>query len=643
MNRAERIRVGLCFGLLLSILVLLVGRLTYLQVLGKGSLAHADGRTVALDLGWAQRQQRRHEVLPAPRGTILDRQDKILAVDLPVMEVRAEVVLLEKERRDPDAWLTLEQSLVLELAHVLASDPADRDQPNLRNELRQKLRSRIRSRLEAMGANERSLKFLVAGDIDSVEVMEGLRTLEVRMDRVYLHFQRRYRRSYPHRDLTYGIVGSIAPELAKIEDRYQRLGVGGVEAVAALRPGTSGQRLHFVDSVAERFWSGEVTLAQAPKRVHITLDLDLQRVAMRELRRAAEIEVFEAYGSEPRWGAMVLVEIPTGDVLALASWQQGKSPAEASHAAYQLVYEPGSVVKALVFSIALEHGAVDWNRVFDCRPVLSGRGWKEPSYGRIVHDVTLSGDLTPPEILQRSSNIGAVQVGMGMSRELFQEYLDRYQLGRPTELGLPAEREGSYPRDVMSAPERRFWKYTAPSLTIGYELNVTALQLARAYVSLLSGRQRELRLYRSVELEDRTITVPQNDLQNERFLSVQTVETIVAALANVVSEDNGATGRHLYAYLRESGKGLYPDDRSMIGGKSGSSEGTVTRVEADGSRRRVEIRNATFVGFAPVDEPRYLAVAVLQKDDAAKFYGGTYTAPPVGRLLLRAMARKGGR
>ncbi len=120
------------------------------------------------------------------------------------------------------------------------------------------------------------------------------------------------------------------------------------------------------------------------------------------------------------------------------------------------------------------------------------------------------------------------------------------------------------------------------------------------------------------------------------------METIRKALADVVSSEDGATGRHLYAFLQENGMGLDSEGRSVIGGKSGSSEGTVKRVEPDGTSHKVSVRTATFVGFAPVDEPRYLAVAVLQKDDASKFYGGRYAAPPVGRLLLRAL-KLGGR
>ena len=134
MNGAERIRTAICYGLLAGVLVLLAGRLAYLQLLGKGSLLTVDGRSVALDRDAADNQRWRSDSLPAPRGTIVDRWEKVLAVDLPVMEVRAEVTLWSGERRNPARLRSVEQTLVRELAHVLALDPAQADDPKRRNE-----------------------------------------------------------------------------------------------------------------------------------------------------------------------------------------------------------------------------------------------------------------------------------------------------------------------------------------------------------------------------------------------------------------------------------------------------------------------------------------------------------------------------
>ena len=203
MNRTERIRVALCFGLLAGILVLLAGRLAYLQVLERGSLMWEDGGSFVLNREAAENQRQRREPLPAPRGTIVDRQGRILAVDLPVMEVQAEVVFSDQQRRDPERLRALEQSLVRELAHVLASAPDRRSEPNLRNTLRQTLRSRIRrAGLDPDSDKEvdKRLFFLVTSELASVEVAEGLRALHKRIDGLYLHFRRGFKRFYPERD-----------------------------------------------------------------------------------------------------------------------------------------------------------------------------------------------------------------------------------------------------------------------------------------------------------------------------------------------------------------------------------------------------------------------------------------------------------
>jgi cell division protein FtsI (penicillin-binding protein 3) len=155
--------------------------------------------------------------------------------------------------------------------------------------------------------------------------------------------------------------------------------------------------------------------------------------------------------------------------------------------------------------------------------------------------------------------------------------------------------------------------------------------MARAYVSLLAGRSRPLRLYRAVEIDGACREVPgDGGTGAPRVLSEATVEAIAAAMADVVSPDPGATGRHVHARMR---KELGVDLHGLVAGKTG----TAVSQSVVAGRGRVEVRNASFVGFVPADAPRYLAVCVLQKDDDARFYGGSYAAPPVVRLLLQAL------
>jgi cell division protein FtsI/penicillin-binding protein 2 len=115
-----------------------------------------------------------------------------------------------------------------------------------------------------------------------------------------------------------------------------------------------------------------------------------------------------------------------------------------------------------------------------------------------------------------------------------------------------------------------------------------------------------------------------------RELGPEVVEAIKAAMVDVVSNDPHATGCVFHKrMLKELGLDLH----GLIAGKTGTA---VSRTVIQG-RGSVEVRNASFVGYAPADSPRFLAVCVLQRDDDARFYGGSYAAPPVARVLLAAM------
>jgi cell division protein FtsI/penicillin-binding protein 2 len=106
------------------------------------------------------------------------------------------------------------------------------------------------------------------------------------------------------------------------------------------------------------------------------------------------------------------------------------------------------------------------------------------------------------------------------------------------------------------------------------------------------------------------------------------VDLVMAAMTDVVSSDQHSTGRTVHAKMLKD-EGI--DVHGLIAGKTGTAKMTQrTRGVA------VEMRNASFAGILPPERPRYLAVCILQRDDDARFYGGSYAAPPVARLLLQA-------
>jgi cell division protein FtsI (penicillin-binding protein 3) len=513
------------------------------------------------------------------------------------------------------------------------------------------------------------VEFLVATELDSylvlTRLLEEQRAWNQRGSklpgRLYLHTSRQYVRTYPEREVTAGPVGFSARQLVRDADGKPKRNFGGgvlvcevatgMESFSGLWPGAllpegvqptwyprQGReylRGRYIVPGRGRFYAGREVEPPAASVLQSTLDLPLQRLAQEQLC-AASNAVREAYGSPERWGALVLVEIQTGDILAVASHypgvgkQAGKARTGTAFAPLQNVYEPGSVVKPLVFALALERGVVHWDETLDCTPTLPGNGWQVPGVRRrVIHDDHACGRLTPGGILVNSSNIGAVQVGLRLGRAGFKAYLEFYQFGRKTGLGLPGERRGGIAVGDLDKPsDVSFRRWTSPALSFGYELNVTAVQLARAYLSLLSGRQRELRLVRAVTVGGEHVPAP-TVAASQRLLSPDTVAHIRQAMADVVSNQEGATGSRVHAMLERLGY-----EGSVIGGKTGTS---VTHTRTTGVLKKT----ASFVGFAPTARPRFLAVCVLRKDDADKFYGGSYAAPAATRLLLGALGRAG--
>jgi cell division protein FtsI (penicillin-binding protein 3) len=246
-----------------------------------------------------------------------------------------------------------------------------------------------------------------------------------------------------------------------------------------------------------------------------------------------------------------------------------------------------------------------------------------------VRDDHACGALASHGILVNSSNIGAVKVGSLLARNDWASYLDVYGLRRSLSLPMPNERQGHVASKgwLPGIKEPAFKKWTGSSYSIGYEHQVNAMQMARAYLTMLSGSRRELRLVRSVTVDGNRIEQP--IVRGQREFSADTVELVRAALSEVISDDEGATGRHMVAAFRKEGTELV----GLLAGKTGTAKSR-TVIKGKGT---VEVRNASFVGFMPAAAPRYLAVCVLQRDDSARFYGGSYAAPPAARLLLEAM------
>jgi cell division protein FtsI/penicillin-binding protein 2 len=643
MTAGERLRVRFLFGALGAVPVFLTGWLGWLQVLQQGQLPREGLPPLRLSAAAADRQRDREHQLPSPRGAIVDRHGATLATDRVAFEVRAEVRPPRSARADVAAFRAWSASVVDKLASALTRDAGLADRRVALRQRQQELRDRIAAafRLDRLpdqdplpAALPARAEFLVDVEVDVLSVVEALQGVDDALSSLHLHLRQRSLRAYPERAVTYGLVGHLTdvPVREPATGRllaYEPYAPVGLEAMAALQPGAPGLRAYHVDAKSRSFFAGPAAPPARASRVVATIDLELQKAALRELERQALAA--GGQGTLPLWGALVLVETATGDVLAAASWHRDVHRKGAAFAPSQLLYEPGSIVKPLVFAFALQSGGLDWHQEFDCRS--SGHDHRrnvDEANGRLVRDDHPCGVLTPHEILVKSSNIGAVRIGARLTREQWHAWFDAYAFGRPLGLPLPHQQAGGRSAKAWGpgVPAAQFRKWTASSLSIGYELQVNALQMARAYLTLLSGRQRQLRLVRSIDVDGVHHDVPVAAAGAPLFPPA-VVEAVSAAMTDVVSDAEGATGRHLVAALRTEGVELH----GLLAGKTGTAVSWTT-IKGKGT---VAVRNASFVGFVPAGSPRYLAVCVLQKDDGARFYGGSYAAPPAARLLLEAL------
>lgn len=650
--RAEAIRSTLPFAMLGCAAVALLVRLVDLQIVrarsARDAIALAESR------------------VPASRGTLLDRFGEPLAWDRPVYEVRASAEsfagLPAKSGAVPDRKQLAQarDRLVADFAWALTRDRERFGSAMQQDSLRRTLRERVERAVEHAFAKGRTrVDVLVDRELDDSAAVAALRELDVRRAprergeqrpyRLYLTFAPRWEREYAAAEPLAAFVGRVQPgplrlpgddgKLAIVDDRFP---VSGLERLMPLVPGESGRSLLRTDAFSRTYWTGDRREPEAPAELRTTLDPALQIRADAELGQAVE-SVRAHYGHPPEWGALVLVDARTGGVVAAASYVAGKDGRPDRNSAFtpaQRVFEPGSVVKPLHVAMVAERGQLDWSEPIDVHAgYLAGSDRASPGQRvprREIRDDHPNTVLTPREVLIRSSNIGAVKLGLRLGAEGIEDYLSIYRFGQPTSIGYPGEQKGTRPAPIPSLPPSEQLAFAGPSVLFGYQIGVTPFQLARAFLTFVSGRPRELHVIDAAKQGDAFLPVAYAS-DGPSFLNASTRADVCAALVQVVEDDHG-TARLVGRWLREL-RAQRGTAGPVIAGKTGTSQYVGKTTRWDGSAFHGDIRTSTFAGFSPVDEPQFLVVCVLQKAGAGAFYGGLYAAPAAARLLVAALDR----
>jgi cell division protein FtsI/penicillin-binding protein 2 len=393
------------------------------------------------------------------------------------------------------------------------------------------------------------------------------------------------RRRYPNGALAshvLGFVGLDAKGLAGVEQVYD----------AALT-GESGKLILDADAKRRPFES-EGLVPQDGQTIVLTLDQTVQYIVERELAAALE-------RTQAKSAAAIVLDPHTGEVLALANAPSfdpndagGATPEQRRNDALQNIYEPGSTFKLVSFTGALEEGLVTPETRIECPGSIS-------LPGRVVHDHA-HGSLTATEALAKSSNVAAIKLGMKLGNERLYEYIRRMGFGSKTGVELPGETAG------LIRPVSKWQPGSIGSVPIGQEVGVTPVQMAAAYGAIANDGVRVApHLVREVR-DAEGKTVARTEPESHRVVSAETAQKLRHMLESVTLKGT-ARAAQLEGY--------------SAAGKTGTAQKVDPRTHAYSQTKYV----ASFVGFAPIENPAAVIIVVL--DEPIGLHQGGQVAAPV--------------
>ena len=527
--------------------------LAMLLVLGSTALIvrAVDLQVVRKEFYQDQGEQRfvRERAIPVSRGMIVDRNGEPLAVSTPVESIWAQ-----------PAQLLAHRERIAELALALGVDAAE-----------------FERRLDARAGKEFVyLRRHLAPD-EAARIMA--------LDVPGVNVQREFRRYYPAGEMLAHVLG-----FTNIDDHGQE----GLElAFDDWLTGTPGSKRVIQNRRGDVVENVELMREPQPGReLRLSIDRRLQYLAYREL--VAAVSEHQA-----RAGSMVIIDVRNGEILAMANWPsfnpnaRGSSDPQARrNRAVTDVVEPGSVVKALTVAAGLESGKFKPDTIIDTTP-----GWM-PVGNHVVRDVRNYGPIDLTRLLTKSSNVGATRIALQLGDDHLYDMFHRFGFGQATGCGFPGESAG------VLAPSRGRGLVEKATMSYGYGLSVTPLQLAQAYAALGNGGRLRAPTF-----------VAGSVSTDAAVLDPQIARSVIEMLGHVVTEGSGRKAAVL---------------NYLVAGKTGTSR----KAAAGGYQSRYV---SVFAGLVPASAPRLAAVVVIDDPQGEFYYGGLVAAPVFGRVMPGAL------
>ncbi len=563
-TRAALVLVTIC-----CLLIALMGRVAYLQTIGRQQT-----------LGRAERQQHQTQALIARRGSIYDINGLELAGTVQTRTLFVDPKFMyEVFRQDGHSQVEMDDA-IHRLSIILDKDAF---------ELTQQLSDRSTSRFLKIAEN--------LDDTTCTEILKlnlpgvGLQPTNVRY--------------YPMGSIAAHVLGSMGKDghgLEGVEMKFEKLLAGhdGYER-------TLKDARHRAISIAAE----DYLPPQHGQHLVLTIDSNIQLIAEQEL--AGACEKYKA-----KRGEVIVMDPHSGEVLALANWptfnpQNIEDSTEDLRRNRALTdpYEPGSTIKPFVAGPALEWKVTRINEIWP----IPGIRYKTP-YGRTITDVHGYGPLSTWDGLVKSSNILMSMLGERMGNPQLHRALASWGYGRATGIELPGEAPGKL------NPLRQWTKYSTESVSQGYELMVTPLQICRAFCVYGNGGYLVHPTIVKGVLDSEGHTVshqkPTDPKEMPRVLDESTVLEMRRILCDVVVRGT-ATGARSQTW--------------NIFGKTGTAH--ISQGRSGYSQSKF---NSSFICAAPAEDPRLVVAFIVHEPERSlAHYGGTVSAPGASHLVERAL------
>ncbi len=499
------------------------------------------------------------------RGTIFDRNGTILARSMPSPSVYF--------RSSQGETISSQLDKIKKIAAICGLSEWE-----LRN-----IQSQIEKKSPYIYINRRKI------DPDKADLI-----MDLKLNGIFLENENK--RFYPQGKLASHLIGKV-----DVDDSGQ----SGVELrYNSVLLGYKGKRLIHKDA-KRRDYQHEIIEQPIPgKDLILTIDETIQYIAEKELAKAVTTRSAD-------WGIVIVSHPGTGEILALANYPDfdlnhppSKTEEWSKIKAIHDVFDPGSTFKIITASAALESGRVSFSDVFDCSKDLK-RG------GKTFRDHEEFETLAFPDVIIHSSNIGTIQIGEQVGEQNLYDMIRAYGYGKKTGVDLPAEAPG------LLNPIKDWGPISVASISIGYEISVTAIQMLQA-INVIANRGIATR---PMIVKNIVLNREKNQKQPSEYRRVIT-EDIASQLIDVfqqVTEVGTGTAAHIEGY--------------STAGKTGTAQ----KFDHDIGTYSSSKHTALFVGFAPVEAPLFSMVVVIDNPQG-QYYGGQVAAPvfrEIGRQIFR--------